>query len=647
MDFFERQRTVRTSSVRLVTLFVLAVVMIVVAIDAVVVGILYAQTPSVATSDLVGTALVMAVVVAVVIGVVSLVKLAMLNSKGGAGVARQLGGVPLEQLPNSLEYTRYRNVVEEVAIASSAPVPQLFVLLDEPGINAFAAGSSPADAAVAVTRGTLERLNRDELQAVIGHEFSHIVNGDMRLNIRLIGVLAGITALGVIGRVLLYSGGGRGRGGKDGGGVPLFVIGLAALLVGWIGLFFARLIKAAVSRQREYLADASAVQYTRQTEGLAGALKKIGGLETGSKLRNGKAEDVSHMLFGEGLNFTSMFATHPPLVERIRVLEPTFEPDELAQLEQRWRQAPPNGLQEDAARGLVEPGAGRTDAVPEAVAAAPQARGATSGTPQEIAAGVGAPSQQSYEAGARLIAGIPATLMAAAHREDLVVGLIHGLLMSQVPDVQRAQYDIVAVGHGREVADQARKAAAAVDTLDPAVRLPLAELAFPALRQHSKDEIRTVIAVVSGQIRVDQQVSVFEYCLGTLLWTHMSEVVTGEPPWGKRHRRRLAGVREPAATLLSAVARAGHADDQQAVAAFQVGSAALYPESPPGYAPPAVLSELDAIWGALDGLEGRDKARLVEAIVATAHADRYVTTAERELVRTVCGVVHCPIPADF
>lgn len=636
MDFFERQRTVRTSSARLVLLFVLAVVLIVVVIDAVVLLAMANSGAPTSASELVGTGLVVAAVVVGLIGAVSVFRIIALRSGGGAGVARKLGAVPLEQMPASPALIRYRNVVEEVAIASATPVPQLFVLPEEPGINAFAAGSTPADAAVAVTRGTLERLNRDELQAVIGHEFSHIVNGDMRLSMRLIGVLAGITVLGVIGRILLYSGAG---GRRNNGGAAILVAGLVVIVVGSIGVFFARLIKAAISRQREYLADASAVQYTRQTEGLAGALKKIGGLDEGSKLRSGRVEDVSHMLFGEGLDFASMFATHPPLVERIRQLEPGFDPEQMDALHQRWSSAPPDGLAEDAALGLAGPGEGRTGAATASSGAAP-------GSSREVGAAVGAPTGESYAVSAELLDRIPAPLQDAARRPDLVIGLIHGLLLSRDPTVRQAQYDVIAGAHGPDVADQAGQAAAALAEVPDVVRLPLVELAFPALRTHGPDEVRTVITVVGDLIRADDRVSVFEYCLGTVLWSQLSEFLTGSAPWPTR-RQRLARVQPAAVRLLSAVARAGHGDEAACERAFRVGADVLYPGAEVAYAPPAHLPELDAGWGDLDGLQGEEKSRLVDAIVATVRADRSVHVAELELVRTVCGVLHCPIPPQL
>ena len=209
---------------------------------------------------------------------------------GGAAVAAQLGATEVPHDSGNFAYRRLRNVVEELAIAAGVPVPQVFVLEDEAAINAFAAGYTPADAAITVTRGALDKLTREELQGVIGHEFSHVLNGDMRLNIRLLGIVFGILVVSVIGRKIAE---GAGRGGRDSSGAVVFGLVLAG--VGYLGVVFGRIIKASISRQREFLADASAVQFTRQTEGIAGALKKIGALAEGSVLESGEKEEVAHM----------------------------------------------------------------------------------------------------------------------------------------------------------------------------------------------------------------------------------------------------------------------------------------------------------------------------------------------------------------
>ena len=312
MNFFERQARARRNTTRLVLLFALAVAGIVVAVDLGVLLVFGGEPALLAMSTLLALG---------VIGIGSLYRMASLRG-GGEAVALQMGGVPVPEDTTDLHLRRLRNVVEEMSIASGVPVPKVYVMEHEAGINAFAAGYSPSDAVIAVTRGALDRLNRDELQGVIAHEYSHILNGDMRLNIRLVGVLFGILMIGLIGRKILQHGGGgvRGRG-----AMPVLVGALIALVVGYVGLFFGRLIKAGVSRSREVLADASAVQFTRQTAGLAGALKKIGGLHDGSRLaERAEAEEVSHMLFGDGTGLRGLFATHPPLLQRIQALEPSF-----------------------------------------------------------------------------------------------------------------------------------------------------------------------------------------------------------------------------------------------------------------------------------------------------------------------------------
>ena len=370
-------------------LFVLAVLGITALVNVAVIAAAVSQGQATA-QDLVGTSVLVSAAVLLIIGGVSMVKTLSLRQGGGVKVAESLGGVRLPDIPTDPKLKRYRNVVEEIAIASSTPVPVLYYLPEEAGINAFAAGYTPADAAVCVTQGSLDRLNRDELQGVIAHEFSHIVNGDMRLSIRLIGVLAGILALWVVGHTVLYVGRtltlmfGRSRDRVTGAigatGLGLLVLGFAVLVAGWLGVFFGRLIKAAFSRQREYLADASAVQFTRQTSGLTGALKKIGGLEAGSQLRSPKTENVSHMLFGEGKKAAALYATHPPLLQRIQVLEPGFTPSNLDELRQRWSAQPPDGLQEDYRMGFADaPVAQAAPAVPHA---APAARQAAAGASQ-------------------------------------------------------------------------------------------------------------------------------------------------------------------------------------------------------------------------------------------------------------------------
>ncbi|HET8645656.1 MAG TPA: M48 family metallopeptidase, partial [Vicinamibacteria bacterium] len=305
MNFFESQDSARRRTRHLVFLFVLAVAAIVVSVWAAV-GIAAQAAAAKMETELPWNPWALeslgwvAAVTLVIVLTGSLYKTFALRS-GGPAVARLLGARPLNPNTDDLKERRLMNVVEEMAIASGMAVPSVYVLDGEKGINAFAAGFAPADTVVAVTRGTLDYLSRDELQGVIGHELSHALNGDTRIKLKLMGVLHGILVIAILGRILVRvtSDTGRSRS-RDSKGDPRIVIilfGLALLAIGYVGVFFGRLIKAAVSRQRELLADAAAVQFTRNPSGIAGALKKIGALAAGSKVENARAEEASHLFF--------------------------------------------------------------------------------------------------------------------------------------------------------------------------------------------------------------------------------------------------------------------------------------------------------------------------------------------------------------
>lgn len=630
MNFFERQAAARRASVRLVLLFALAVLCIVVAVDFVVWALIASREDATPAHALAGVVFSTVLVVAV-IGLGSLYRIASLRN-GGAAVALELDGVPVPEQTRDPQLRRLRNVVEEIAIASGVPMPAVYVLEREAGINAFAAGYAPADAVVAVTRGALDRLNRDELQGVIAHEFSHVLNGDMRLNIRLMGVLFGILLLAVIGRKILEH---VRFDSRDKSAGAIMVVAFAALAVGYIGLFFGRMIKAGVSRSRELLADASAVQFTRQTVGLAGALKKIAGLREGATLeRRGEAEEISHMLFGDGVGLSGLFATHPPLMQRIQALEPSFRSDQLAQLERRWRSEPPNGLEEDVRLGLAEGGP-----------RLPPADTRLDITPPMIAAQVAHPAADDYRRADAIVGAIPEPLRALATSRDDVVPLLLALLLDAHPAVQAKQHSEIAARLGRETAvlTAALRNERLAD-LHPMLRLPLAALAFPVLRQRPRAQLDHALDTVHAVVNTDGRVSVFEYCLGALLETQMREAMapSRHAPFG---RRRIAQCAPQVATLLALVAQAGHDNAHDALRAYLAGLQAALPQQHIDYAPPPEgVLVLDAIWPVLDALEPAGKHRLVEAVAAAVSHDGRISVPESELLRTVCGVLHCPLP---
>ena len=341
MRFFEHQEKARNHTFRLLVLFGLGVFALIFSIDAILLlGLGFSDSPSGLDGANWGNILatyfpalaLVAAFIGFVIGSASLYRLSQLSSGGGASVAESLGGTLLQSETRDPVERKILNIVEEMAIASGMPVPRVY-LMDEAGINAFAAGWSPNDAVIGVTRGCVEALSRDELQGVIAHEFSHILNGDMKINIRLMGILYGIFFLSILGEILIRSisyGGNSSNEKKNDGKGAIFMIGLVLFILGWMGWFFGRLIQAAVSRQREFLADASAVQFTRNPEGISGALRKIAGWDQGSIIKNPNAPEASHLFFGNGISgFSALFATHPPLEERIRRIEGVhFQPPE-------------------------------------------------------------------------------------------------------------------------------------------------------------------------------------------------------------------------------------------------------------------------------------------------------------------------------
>lgn len=635
MDFFAYQAAARKSSRRLVWMLLAAVVAIVVVIDLAIV-LLFSQRWSEAeafslawTSDVAPTLVAVSLLVVAVIGIASIYKTARLR-QGGSVVARELGGERLPDAPQDLAGQRLRNVVEEIAIASMVPVPEIYVLEDEGSINAFAAGWSPQDAAIAVTRGAMKKLNRDELQGVIAHEFAHVLNGDMRLNIRLMGLVFGILVLSLIGRkVLVHTRGGRREGGA------IIIVALVLTVVGSIGLLFARLIKAGVSRQRELLADASAVQFTRQSSGLAGALKKIAGIPEGSRIEHPEAEDVSHMLFGEGRGRASWFATHPPLGERIRLLDPSFLPSMVDSLAGRFASEPPDGLAEDVALGFAR---------------APAALGPEDRQliidPDKVSAQVGNPAGDDYARAGVLCGALPVTLTQAVRNPDEALAVIFALVVDRTEHaIGAAQMKMIGTGFGAAVVAAVANHLQAIATLHAALRLPLAMMAFPALKRRPRNELHRMVDVLDQLIHADRRVDLSEYCLARLLERQVIEAL--DP---SRHRpagrKALRDCVDEIQSLLSVFAQMGHTVRGESQRAFAIGIHRIFPQDTQFYAPPPdFIATLDQALPKLDALDFAGKELLIEGLVAAASHDGRISVAEMELVRCVCAYLHCPLPA--
>ena len=648
MNFFEAQQQARQQSKRLVLLFVLAVIAIIGAIDLVVVAAMLANADDAAAGLTAGetlaqhasTLLAVSLIVAAVIALASLFKIGALRS-GGAAVAQSLGGTLISAETTNPHHRRLRNVVEEIAIASGVPVPEIYVLEQESGINAFAAGYTPADAAIAVTRGALEKLRRDELQGVIAHEFSHVLNGDMRLNIRLMGLLFGILLIGIIGRKILE---GMRHARDSKGTVPIFLIALAIMIIGYVGVFFGRWIKAGVSRSREYLADASAVQFTRQTVGLAGALKKVGGLPEGSKIENPEVEEVSHMLFGSGMNFSSMFATHPPLLERIQRLDKSFKAEQFAAIAKQWSQ-PVDVLALDAELGLDQ-GLGLETAATSAAAPPPlpDVRSDIAVQPRSVSNHVGAPKQDDFATADLIQNRIPPLLLEAARAQRSADRVIYALLLDANADIRARQLAMIVAHGGAEAQTETLLLREAVEALHPMQRMPLAAIAFPALRRHPRPWLQGFMQLLDQLIHADGQQALFEFCLARLVAIHVMEAL--DPARARViGRRKLVQCEAEIALLFAVLAHAGHDSTVDAQRGFQAGMQLLYgqrsiamPDSSDWHA------SLVPALSKLDQLDSAGKQLLIEAMVTTISHDGRIAVAEAELLRVACAALHCPLP---
>jgi Zn-dependent protease with chaperone function len=559
-------------------------------------------------------------------------------SRGGGQVAIDMGGTLVAPDTSDPLRRRLRNVVEEMAIASGLPVPEIYVLEAEPGINAFAAGFAPGDAAVAVTRGTLESLDRDELQGVIAHEFSHILNGDMRLNIRLMGVLFGIMVLGLIGRTVLRGGSRMGTlSSRRGRSQPVvLLIGLGLTIVGWIGVLLARMIKAAVSRQREFLADASAVQFTRQTDGIANALKKIGGYAEHSFIRAVDAEEISHMLFAGGLmRLSSLFATHPPLIERIRALDPSFRESDYPTERTRQRPDVESSMQDSKLAAGVT-----------AALAVGNAAGASAAIGNSISNSIGDPQAQHVEFAQALRRSVPADLYDAAHSRELSLLLAVALAMHPQPTVAVRQARIVQDMLGRDRAALVSRFHRQLTEIGPAYRLPLLEISFPMLKLRPLVQLEFLQQLVLRLIEVDEQIELHEFCYYRILASQLGQSLAP----GHRQARPQASkksMRQAAVRLIRILAEQGNDGTDAIEHAYQAGieefgdwARDLKVELQPG----TTVAALDADLDTLANLGASGRQRLVIAISRCIAHDGRLNLKEAELLRAVCATLNCPLP---
>ena len=634
-NFFQQQDSARRKTFQLVVYFVLAILILI----ALVYGLLLALSMHDAREPVSWwqpeLLLLAAPGVGLVVGGASAFKVAQLAS-GGQAVALMMGGEEVPGTTTDARQKRLLNVVEEIALAAGVPVPPVYVL-KEPGINAFAAGYAPGDAVVAVSQGCLNYLTRDELQGVVAHEFSHILNGDMRLNIRLIGLIFGIMALSIMGRMLMFTSGGRSSGRNDSRGA-LMLLGLGVFVLGLVGAFFGRLIIAAVSRQREYLADASAVQFTRNPDGIGGALKKIGGLAEGSRIESPQAAEAGHMFFANafaGVGFAGLLATHPPLVQRIRRLDPQFNG--------QFPEAQPVGVDREELEGprRSPPFAG----MPR-LPGLPQVPLPVLGFADEAASRVGQVDPEVIRYAQALHDSMPGVLRAAAQEPFSAHAVVYALLLDSRADMREIQLTrLKADAEPQEFAETLRLVAP-VQALPDTHRLPLLDLAMPALRQMSPRQYQAFRAQVEGLINADQQLSLFEYTLRCVLHRHLDAQFLPQRQTRPVHSSPQK-LTQPVATVLALLAWEGQPEPDQAARAFDAGMRGYIGSDHAHRLPPreeCSLVEFDAALQTLNQSVPAIKRRIVVACTACILANQQVTVREAELLRAICDTLDCPLP---
>ena len=611
MGFFEQQDRARRATARLLVLYTLTVTLIVACANVVVVPFYVWWAGAPATPAVYAT---VSLVTLCVIALGSLEIIARL-SIGEHELGLVLAGRRVARGSGIEAERRLINVVDEMAIASGLAAPPLYVLNREEGINAFAAGRSPSQAIVVVTKGALEQLPRDELQAVIAHEFGHILNGDIRLNLRAACALQGIVFLSAIGRFMMqyYSGYGTEEGRRF-FHLPFAVIGAGFYGLGFVGLIGARLIQAAIAREREYLADACAVRYTRNADALCGVLARIQRHPQGSSVRNWHAESLAHMLFAP--NRSAWYATHPPIDTRMRRANPHMAPE--AYFERLERPKP-------VIRKKAEVREAPRTIVPSKLTAV-----------AALVASIGEPDGAALEYAAGVLAYLPTSIREALASADGAQAVMVGMIIDAEATARGRQLRALEALGRDELARKAEVLAPLIAQLDRADRLPIVALALPVLRTELDDAARNgFLAAMRAAIEADQRLTLGEFVLDTILDWNLGP--KAKRAGGVRFKSRDQ-VKDECALILSLLAHAG-------------GSEALFARVAPGLAlKPRDALQLASVSEALERLSQLaplEKEPLIAACAELVSADGNVKLLEHELLRAIGAVLDCPMPPSI
>ncbi|MDR3232873.1 MAG: M48 family metallopeptidase [Planctomycetaceae bacterium] len=622
MNFFQHQQQAKKRTVLLVFLYILGVAGLVGCVACLLITAAVASDTPPDPGLIAGAC---GILLLIIFGA-SLLKSFQLSEGGGKSVAESLGGRQISPNSRDIAERRLYNVVEEMAIASGIPVPTIYIIDNEHSINAFAAGFSPNAAVIGVNRGTVELLTRDELQGVIAHEFSHILNGDMRMNLRLIGILFGLQLLATIGyfafRIGLYlpqnSSRNNDKGAGAGIGSMIILGGLAVMVLGYIGVFFSAMIQAAISRQREFLADASAVQFTRNPDGIAGALKKIGCPNVGSQMLSPSAAEASHLFFGNACSMFSLgdlLATHPPLPLRIKRIDPSFDgkfpkeivPVNLINEEQKTNRRP-------SALGQVFP--------PKTGVAAP------------ILSSIASAASASL-----FPASIPESAAESAGNPLTAQSVFFALLLDGKEDIRRRQLAAITSDY---LVKETLRLYPQIQQLEESAKIPLAMRVSSALRSMSKPQYLQFTAAVDNLIAADNKMDLFEYTLKAVLLRDL-DIHFGLAKQLSVRYTALTNVRQECITVLSFLAYSGHNAVQEVQGAF---SAAAQELGLTGSILPLHETTIVLFDNSLRKLAETApslKKKIYESFLTCVKYDGQITSKESELLRAVAAMLAIPM----
>jgi len=638
MNFFQSQDKARTNTKKLVLLFALAVISLILLTNVFLVAIFTYLEGSVLTMQSFSerfnwdTFLLVGAGITTVIIITSLYKIISLSG-GGSKVMSYMNAELVIHDTGDAGKQKILNVVEEMAIASGTPVPPVY-LLDEPGINAFAAGLSIRDAAIGITRGAINNLTRDQLQGVIAHEFSHILNGDMRLNLRLIGILHGIMIIGLIGRFFMYSGSHRSNSKNNN-----MLIGLGLMVIGYAGTFFGNWIKAAVSRQREYLADASAVQFTRNPDGIAGALIKIGGYDYGSQLQNPQGSEISHALFSEGVTvyFKSLFATHPPLAVRIKKILPDwngeFDLSDTVKHDAKFTNDSSN--EELGNHAQYAPFSGDAGGVV-----------ISSLLTEEIINSVGQTKYENLQQAQKLILDLPPALYQSTHEPHGARAVMYFLLLNKDADIRQKQLQYCSEHTDAGVYPELQKFESSIAEINTKYRLAIIDIALPALRQLSVQQVSQFKKNFIALARMDSKISLFEWAIQKIIFTAL-DINNKRQKLGHKQYSSLQQLKDECSIVLSVLIHTDADTGTYSVSVdtvFSKVTSSLECDIRLLARSEIDLRKLEVAIEKLKHLKPLIKPQFLKACVLAINTDNKITARQLELFRAFSDILDCPMP---